>query len=320
MSTEKPIGVLIIESGGDAGLTAHKLLYENNFINDYNIEPVSVDSDMHSPSHGHPCFYKVPYATETDDYLRTLKKLIERHHIKVILPTGDFDPKTLSPYRMELLQMKTIMAFSPDWVFDLFEDKFSLYLENTEVIHRTVLSPTNMEEHDFPWFAKPRYGVGSRGLRVLKNHQDVEALLNSDTEEYVFQPMLEGEQYTVDVLCSLQGVPLQAVTRKVFRLKGGSDAVCQVVEAPKMETIAMYLCEKYGIIGAACFEFMFDEYGVPKVIDAQPRLSGSHGVTARAGLNLPQEILKQVFGETFTRKRIRPVQVVRILEEVIVHD
>lgn len=294
------------------------MLHDNGFTAAHAIEVVSIDSDEHSPSYGQPCFYKVPYATDTEDYLRTIRKLIERHHIHVILPTGDFDPKTLEPFRLELLDLGTILAFSPAWVFDVFEDKYAFASENPKSVAPTALNPNELLDHKLPWMAKPRYGVGSRGLRILKTFADVERLLDGDDEDYVFQPLYSGEQFTVDVLCGMDGKALQAVTRKVYRLKGGSDAVCHVIAAPKMEKMAMSLCEEYGVIGAACFEFMFDDQGEPKIIDAQPRLSGSHGVTALAGLNLPQEIIRLVRGETFEPKRIQLVEVVRTLGEEVI--
>ena len=169
--------------------------------------------------------------------------------------------------------------------------------------------------------AKPRYGVGSRGVMLVDSYQIAESLQSRHGDSYIYQEVVGGnnKQYTTDVLCSLDGQPLQAVTREVTRLKGGADVVCKIVQATHMERIAMELCEAYGVIGAACFEFMFDDQGQPKLIDAQPRLSGGHRVTSLAGLNIPYELVNLVMGGEFERKPItHGLKIVRTLQEAVI--
>jgi carbamoyl-phosphate synthase large subunit len=311
MEQEIKPSILIPESGGDAGLSAIKCLRDRYVDLVYSLVPV--DADPYSPSMYHPNFSQVPYATDEIEYLQKIWSLIAEHNVKVIMPTSDFDAKVLAAHRMAFLEKGIIPIVSLNEVIDEWEDKLRFYEENPNYVAETTTGYTGT---NLPVFAKPRYGVGSRGIEEVYYPSRLKELFSRD-DDFVFQPILEGEQYTVDVLCSLDGQPLQAVVRKVHRLKGGADVVAEIVRIPKMEKIAKDMCLKYGVRGAACFEFMYDDRGEPKIIDAQPRLSGGHVMTTQAGLNIPHELILLISGETFKEKPIEyGMKMVRTLEGV----
>jgi hypothetical protein len=91
MQNQNTKGILIPESGGDAGLGAIECLEHLE-----GISLIPVDADTLSPSHYHPNFTSVPYATDESGYLNAIQRLISKHNIKIILPTSDFDAKTLT--------------------------------------------------------------------------------------------------------------------------------------------------------------------------------------------------------------------------------
>lgn len=310
---DKQLTVLIPEAGGDAGLSAFKsLVYEHGM----NIRIIATDADPKAPSISIKKFIHVPYATDEERYMEAMKRIMEKYEPSLIMPTSDFDAKVLSRNKLELAQYGCIPVVSDEEVINAWEDKLCMAETHPSIHPVTSLHPDNVPGEYI--FAKPRYGVGSRGIIVL--HRE-EALYHYEfhKEEYIYQELLEGEQYTVDVLCSLDGQPLQAVTRRVYRLKGGVDTVCAIVHSPKMEHIAMELCRNYSVVGAACFEFMFDKQGEPLLIDCQPRLSGAHIVTTIAGLNIPAQLIELSKGNEFTPKPVNyNVKVVRTFNEEVV--
>jgi len=318
MSDER-FGVLIPEAGGDAGLGAHMNLAVMNGIQGNNFNVVLIDCDENAPCSTSCNFKTVPVSTDVENYLDVVKDIVRKQHINLVLPTADFDSKTLADFKLALIEDGCVLAMSDRKVTELWEDKLAFTAHTAEISPRTYRSALVGVKSKGAVFGKPRYGVGSRGIWVI---EDADLAMAFDTvygDEYIFQEVLEGNQYTTDVLCSMDGQPLQAVTREVYRLKGGADVSCKVVKSTKMERMAMDLCERYEVIGAACFEFMFGEDGQPKLIDAQPRLSGAHRVTALAGLNIPLEIVNMAKGNEFEHKHITyGLKVNRTFQEVIV--
>lgn len=306
--------LLIPEAGSDCAMSVVKSI-EKAYQWGEQPNIIFIDTDPQSPAAFFKTFYKVPSAVGDNTarkYLDALYQIHEKHGFDIVMPTSDYDVKLLSvnpkyqPWKHTIMSsLKTVL----DW-----EDKLEFANTHPDIHPFTTDDPY---APDYSCFAKPRYGVGSRGIRTIDYVEEALAL-EQDNEEYIFQELLTGNQYTVDVLCSLEGQPLQAVTREVYRLKGGSDVSTCIVDAPKMEDIAMSLCRGYQVVGAACFEFMLDETGEPKLIDAQPRLSGSHIVTTHAGLNIPEWIIRLVDGESFTKQPIKYGQkIIRRWEEHI---
>lgn len=314
MHAQERMVALVPEAGSDNGWSVVKSMMLG-YEPDDQPHLVFTDCDKWSPAMQYRTSYVVPNSTEhPKEYLEAILHIVDHEGVNIILPTSDFDVQGILRHRNLFDERGVILALSPLTTYLLWEDKMEFAIVQPG-IHplTTVCAPRIVPS---PVFAKPRLGVGSRGIQVVTTREQASHL--EDQGGYIFQELLRGNQCTVDVLCDFQRRPLQAVTREVTRLRGGADVVCQIVEAPKLEKIAMELCEEYEVIGAACFEFMFDEDGEPKLIDAQPRLSGAHIVTTHAGLNIPHWILRLAQGETFTPQEIKyGMKVIRQLGEEI---
>ena len=91
------------------------------------------------------------------------------------------------------------------------------YLPEQGKTYSTFPGIAPAETTNYPMFAKPDIGNGSRGVRVIHNEEELNAL----PEGYVVREYLPGDEFTVDCFTDQSGVLLFASPRKRTRISGG---------------------------------------------------------------------------------------------------
>ena len=72
----------------------------------------------------------------------------------------------------------------------------------------------------YPCFIKPKDGSSSIGANRINNHGELVAYANK-LNDYVIQPFIEGEEYTVDICCDFEGNPITIVPRRRLAVRAG---------------------------------------------------------------------------------------------------
>ena len=107
---------------------------------------------------------------------------------------------------------------------------------------------------------------------------------------------LPGEEYSVDVLCAA-GKVLAAVVRLRLASRGGLATDAVVVDAPDVLAAAGAVAVAAGLSFVANVQFRRDASGAPRLLEVNPRIPGTIGLTVNAGLNLPLAAMCQALGE-----------------------
>jgi carbamoyl-phosphate synthase large subunit len=136
-----------------------------------------------------------------------------------------------------------------------------------------------------PVFMKPRQGRGSRGVKLFNNYFEIPA--DQVTKDMVFSENLPGQEYTVDVLCDLEGKPLLIIPRKRLEIREGKSVKGETQRHGEIEENVKKLCNILKIIGPANIQFKPDSSGRMKLVEINPRFSGGLPITAEAGANTP---------------------------------
>lgn len=182
-------------------------------------------------------FFLVPH-TNDNEYFNTIKKICTDEKISLVL----------SPEENDLILFKknnfkeALYQYIPDpYIFALFRDKYkatvalqSLGIKTPEII--TELE--NMKMHE-KFIRRKRVSCGSRGITIYnkKNFPIHEPLI---CEEYLTQPFVEGEEYTVDVFCDKNGCPIIIFPRISLAKKDGTTVRC----ITKNNEILIQTCRK----------------------------------------------------------------------------
>lgn len=122
------------------------------------------------------------------------------------------------------------------------------------------------------------------------------ALFDADGWPRQVVAWLPGDEYSVDVLADA-GATRAAVVRRRTRATGGLALTSTVVEAADVEAAAREVVAAVGLSFVANVQFRRDADGVPRLLEINPRIPGTIGLTVAAGANLPLAAILQSLGE-----------------------
>jgi carbamoyl-phosphate synthase large subunit len=130
----------------------------------------------------------------------------------------------------------------------------------------------------YPKFAKPRFGHGSRGTKVLHRPETIEM-----SASWVIQDYLDGDEVSVDLFMG-GGQCRGAVARTRDRVEGGEVVESTVLPSEDSVTYlidAAAVCSDLGVVGPANVQFKGG-----KIIEVNPRFGGGSVLSIAAGLPL----------------------------------
>jgi len=144
--------------------------------------------------------------------------------------------------------------------------------------------------------AAPVAGVEWLGLERARAQLETEARSGAGTWPRQAVAYLPGEEYSVDVLCE-RGDVLAGVVRLRFASRGGLATDAQTVDAPDVMAAAEQVVRATGLSYVNNVQFRRDAEGLPRLLEVNPRIPGTIGLTVQAGLNLPLAACCLALGE-----------------------
>jgi carbamoyl-phosphate synthase large subunit len=310
-NTEIPV-VLIPGGGGAAAIGAIKSLRMAGFrgrIVATDADPLSAGLFLADAHH------VLPPISDPSFFAQALK-VIEAEQITVIFPTSGFDTLVYSERKEELERRGVTVAVSDYAAVQNCVDKWRFHQLTHErfPMPRTVLEADGVA--DFPCFLKPIRGKGSRGTHLCPNRQDLVAHLATHPD-LLIQEYLPGEEYSVDVLSNLDGIPLLAVPRLRLATKEGISVKGRVVCNIEAQQLCLQLAGFLGLKGPSCMQLKRDTGGCLKFLEVNPRMGGGTIFSTLAGVNIASLLLALAMGEKVEIPTFRELTVLRYYEEII---
>jgi carbamoyl-phosphate synthase large subunit len=307
------VTVLVSGAGGAAAISTIKSLRMGGF--DGRI--VATDAEPHSAGlYLADRFRVVPMAKDPAFYPSAVR-LIEDEGIGVIFPTSGFDIYEFARHKRDLQAMGVVAAMSDLDAMTTCQNKWEFYLKahGAFPLPETGRDPGSWTR--FPCFVKPTFGKGSRGVHRCRTRGELE-FYTSQAPDLLIQEYLPGEEYTVDVLSDLSGVPLLAVPRVRLETDDGISCKGRVVRDPELEQMCLAMASHLGLEGPTCMQLKRDETGRPKFTEVNPRIGGGSMFTTLAGVNIPMLLLDVIAGTAIAPPPPREIVVLRYYEEVVV--
>ncbi|WP_334149072.1 ATP-grasp domain-containing protein [Microbacterium sp.] len=308
--------VLVTGAGGPAGVAVIRSLLRRSDLTVF-------AADMDGWASG---IYLVPAAQRRlvppgrdEDFVPALARLVQEDSLDLVISTVDVELVALASHREELAP--AVLAAPSAETLHAALDKLTLAerCEPTGYAPRTVLAGPDAEAVDweFPVFAKPRQGAGSRGIRLVPDRAALEALPLD--EGLIVQDFLPGEEYSVDVIADAQGNVVAAVPRTRARVDSGVAIAGRTLRDPELEKTAASLAQAIGLVGVANVQLRRDRSGRAVLLEINPRFPGALPLTIAAGVDIPSLVVDLFLGhELPARVPFREVASVRFLEDVIV--
>jgi carbamoyl-phosphate synthase large subunit len=130
------------------------------------------------------------------------------------------------------------------------------------------------------------------------------------------QEFLPGEEYSVDVLADAGGQVIASVPRIRARVDSGVSVGGRTVHDPEIEEFGRAVASATGLTYVANVQCRRDRAGRPALLEVNPRIPGTLGLTIASGVDMPRLALDALLGRPVpAHLDFRELAVVRFLDE-----
>jgi len=324
MNTPDPVTVLMTGAGAPGASGVARSLYTNGE------RPVRiVGVDMNPDAYGFSLVdtgYTVP-GGEEDGYVERMLEVAHRERADVVLPLTTAE---LSPLAAARDRFDATVAVSAPEPLATANDKGALYellasegfacAPDFRRVGTESAFVAACEELGYPerpvCFKRP-VASGMRGFRVLDPDADrltrlmeqkptaavttleeVRPVLASAATfpELVVMEYLPGREYSVDVLAQGEAAA-PVIPRSRARTRAGISFEGVVEENEELIAAARSVCRRLGLEYNVNLQFRYDEADEPRLIEINPRVSGTIIACVGAGANMPYYAVKYALDE-----------------------
>jgi carbamoyl-phosphate synthase large subunit len=244
--------------------------------------------------------FLVPRCTDPN-YIARLLEIVHQAKVKVVIPLIDTELEILSRFREAFLREGCHVIVSDEEQVLVTRDKAKtadlfrrLGFEAPSVFTGDELG--DLDRLSYPVFLKPASGSSSIGAAKIEGPAELRYHLGH-TDSPVVQSFVEGEEFTIDVFCDLEGAVRCAVPRKRLEIRAGEVSKGLTVKDRAMMDAASRLVEALGGCRGCITLQCFRCEGRYVFFEANLRFGGGYPLTYAAGANYPGWILRMVSGE-----------------------
>ncbi|MFV8826473.1 ATP-grasp domain-containing protein [Alkalihalobacterium sp. APHAB7] len=206
--------------------------------------------------------------------------------ITAIIPTRDGELPYFSRYRVHLEKHGIVVMVSGVQQIDHCLDKLSFYIVSHDIGFPVISTASKIEElTEWDSFViKERFGAGSKEVGINLNKEDAvkHATILKDP---IFQPFIEGEEYSVDIYIEKQGQVKGVIARKRELVVHGESQITTTVTFPEIEEMCSRFVEALKLYGHVVMQVIVDKQRNFHIIECNPRFGGASTLSLAAGLD-----------------------------------
>jgi carbamoyl-phosphate synthase large subunit len=238
-------------------------------------------------------FHLVPQCRDEEAYIKVIRKVIKEEKVDFLIPTADSEFFILPKYKRELSESYGCSLLTNDLdEIELFNDKWLAYKHYKSNV---IPSPccyliddlkslkSKLKDSFFPMIMKPRLGGGSRSIYKIEAFDEIrkyrEIVPNPILSEYLLP---DDEEYTAGTYRTTQNIVFVIILKR--KLKFGMTNSGHIVEDATLKEFCRDTILKTNLNGANNIQFRLTSEG-PKVLEINPRFSGTTGIRAHYGFN-----------------------------------
>jgi carbamoyl-phosphate synthase large subunit len=263
---------------------------------------VAADANPLAPALYHADHYALVPRVEDPGYVPALRRLVEEHDVRLIVPLTDLDQVALARVRDEL---GALLLLPDAETVERLEDK---YLAHVLLEERGIASPPTWlpngvpDDASFPLLVKARHGFGSRHIYRAADRAQLGFFLGYTPVDSIVQACLAGEEFSIDVFCDLDGRCLNAIPRTMIESKGGESIKGMTIRDERLIELAQDVAEKLKLVGPANIQCFREADGSHFITDINPRFGGGFPLPLAAGGRYPELALALAAGERPERR------------------
>ena len=234
------------------------------------------------------------------EYLPFLLDYCEKEHIDAVIPTIDTDLPVLAENKRAFEDRQTRVVISTPEKIALCGDKA---LTARYFVSLGLCTPATVETADqynggYPAFIKPRKGSSSVDAYKVGSRKELRAV-SAMVPDPIIQPFVSGMEYTVDVLCDLEGSPVYITPRQRLAVRAGEVLKTRICHEESIIRDVEKLVEEFRPCGPITVQLIKEETsGVNRFLEINPRFGGGAPLSMGAGADSASALLRVLRGET----------------------
>ncbi len=241
--------------------------------------------------------FLVPRCTD-EAFIPAMLDLCRRRAIRLVVPTIDTELPVYAAHREAFAAIGTTVAIGGPETIAIGRDKTRTHqwLTEHELPRVAQASPAQVLREPaawrFPLYAKPVTGSASKGIRLVK---DVDELAAATREGgFIVQEVAAGQEYTLDAFIDAEGMCRCIVPRKRIEVRGGEVSKGQTVRCETIEQLGFTACARLpDARGAINIQIFHDAAtGRCAIIEINPRFGGGYPLSHVAGARFTHWLLE----------------------------
>jgi carbamoyl-phosphate synthase large subunit len=256
---------------------------------------IAVDPSPLAPARYAADLALAPPRVDDPGYVPFLEEVVERYDVRAVVPLTDLD--------IEVLARAKLPAFVPDpeiarATYDKYE-AHELLLRHGLPSPPTVL-PSEEEPESYPVMVKPRRGSGARSIHPAADREQKDFFVRYVDEPVMVQRLMDGPEFSIDLLCDLDGRCLNAIPRTMIESRGGESIKGTVVADPELIELGRAVGEALPVRGPCTVQVFRDREIGLGITDVNTRFGGAFPApmyAARPGRTYPELIVRMAAGE-----------------------
>jgi len=244
-------------------------------------------------------FWKMPKLEDIS--IRQIIDFCKKNKISCIIPTRDGELAFFAKNKQELRDNNIYVMISDAKSVNNCLDKLKFFKISRKIGFPTIQTTTEIDDLNCEKFVvKEQFGAGSRniGLGLTKEEASLHA---KKLQNPVFQPFIEGKEYSTDLYVSKDGKTHGVVTRTRDLIVNGESQITHTLREPLIESVCSKLAEKLGLYGHVVVQVLKDNHNEIHIIECNNRFGGASSLSEKVGLDSFYWFLIETLGEDLSQ-------------------
>jgi carbamoyl-phosphate synthase large subunit len=239
-----------------------------------------------------------PPPIDDPEYVPFLQEIVDEFDVRAVVPLTDLDIEVLA-------RAPGLPAFVP--APDVCRATYDKYEAHELLLRHGLPSPPTVlpgeEPPSYPVMVKPRRGSGARSIHPAADRDEMEFFVRyvEKEEPVMVQRLMCGPEFSIDILCDLEGRCLNAIPRTMIESRGGESIKGTVIDDRELIELGRAVGEALPVRGPCTVQAFRDpEIGLG-ITDVNTRFGGAFPApmyAALPGRTYPELIVRMAGGET----------------------
>lgn len=232
-------------------------------------------------------------------YIIQLMGICRAECINLLIPTIDTDLLLLAEAKEQFQAIGTKVLISAVDKIELCRDKrrTAQFFGDCGLQTPKPVDKVYDYHHGFPCFIKPLNGSSSLNAYRVDSKKELE-VISSQIMDYIIQPFIEGEEYTVDIFCDFKGKPIYITPRIRYATRAGEVIKTQICDDELAIGECRRIIERFEPVGPITVQFIRQRgTGKDYYLEINPRFGGGAPLSMKAGANSAVAVLRALRGE-----------------------